>query len=160
MTGETEKRLPRRAFEWLLYGNLAEDRKKLPKFGAKTLIFRILGVFTTGYVAIQLYVFHRQLDSIPYEIVHAWMIWLLGYIVLKESFRWISLGASNHFGEIFVLLIVGTFCWMETFNLYQHWFRGKPYLKIPGGYYESMIEAFILLVLSSISSALHHKKGK
>ncbi|MBI4095201.1 MAG: hypothetical protein HY435_03350 [Candidatus Liptonbacteria bacterium] len=150
-----------RALAWVLYGRLAEDKRNLPKYGTKTLIFRLLGIFTVGYVMIQLYVFHKQLDAIPREMVSAWMIWLFGYIVLKESFRWSSVGSTDaHFGEIFVLLITGAFCWMEGWNLYHHWFRAKPYFAIPGGYFESMVEAFVLLVLTGISSAFYHRRSK
>ncbi len=151
------KNLVRKLCEGFVYGKLAEDKRGLAKYGVKTLIYRLLGLFTAVYGAMNIYTFKNQLTSLPYEIVMAWSLWLLGYWALSQTFLWLSMNDAGHFGEIFVLWLTGIFCWMEGYSLHGHWFLGKPYMKIPEGFFESVMGAFGLLVLSGISSVLRHK---
>lgn len=142
---------------WLLYGSaFQKNNNGFPKHDFKILIYRFLGFATFGYAGIQLYIFHSQSDSIPNEIVWFWMIWLLGYTVLKEAFRWAEVNSHNHYGEFFAILIIATFLWMESYSVLGHWISGRLYMRIPAGYFDSAVEAFVLLILSTISSLRFH----
>lgn len=146
-----------KVYEAFVYGKLAEDKRGLAKYGVKTLVYRLLGLFTVVYGAVSIYIFRNQLTSLPYRIVIAWSCWLLGYWALSQAYHWLSMNNAGHCGEIFVLWLTGILCWMEGYNLYQHWVYGKPYMEIPEGFFESVMGAFGLLVLSGISSALRQK---
>jgi hypothetical protein len=51
----------------------------------------------------------------PRNFVFSGGITLLGYVILKEVFRWYDLdeGITRHWGEFYVMLVIGSFLWMQ-----------------------------------------------
>ncbi|MBI4837113.1 MAG: hypothetical protein HY813_01750 [Candidatus Portnoybacteria bacterium] len=108
--------------------------------------------------------FHCQLPNVPHELRFFWGVTLLGYVVLKEVFRWhgLSEGMAGHWGELYVALVIGSFLWMQGWNLVRLWVYGVSCLTVPEGAVEGAIEALTLWIASVISSLLHYnrKNGK
>ncbi len=131
-----------------------------PKRMHKTWLYWMLGLFTIVYVSLQLVQFHCQLPNIPHELRLFWMATLLGYVAIKEAFRWFSLedGLTGHWGEFYVLLVVSSFLWMEGWNIVRLWICGTNCLIIPEGAIEGAVEALALWVISMMSSLWHHNK--
>jgi hypothetical protein len=131
-----------------------------PKRVHKIWLYWLLGIFTLIFVGLQMIQFHCQLPNIPHELRFFWGVTLLGYVILKEVFRWHGLdeGMAGHWGELYVILVVGGFLWMQGFNIVRLWIYGAPCFVIPEGAIEGAIEALVLWIISVISSLLHHAK--
>lgn len=124
----------------------------------KIWLYRFLGGFTIIYLILQLAAFHLQ-EAMPPEIVFFWMATLLSYTVLKEAFRYGQVDyKNNQKGEIYTMLVIGTFLWMNFFNIIRSWFFDKEFIPLPHFMFESAVEALLLLVLSAISHLWFHTK--
>jgi len=132
-----------------------------PKRVHKVWLYWLLGIFTTIFIGLQLLQFHCQLPNLPHELCFFWGVTLLGYVVLKEVFRWHNLeeGMAGHWGEVYVMLVVGSFLWMEGWNIVRLWSSGLLPLAIPAGASEGAIEALALWILSVISTVIYHQRN-
>lgn len=136
------------------------EKSTFPKTFYKRWLYRGLKVFTLMYVAVQLVAFHLELAKIPVELAYFWMFSLFCYATLKEAFRWGKVpDGDSRKGELYALLIIGSFLWMEFFNITMKWGLGKEFLDLPEGYLISAIEALLLLVGSAVSAMTFHCKN-
>lgn len=132
---------------------------KFSKTTYKNWLYHFLRLFTVIYVILQLLVFHLRLADIPSELTYFWMIALFCYTLIKEIFRWANIpDKNNRSGEIYAILIVSSFLWMEFFNIGRKWLLGEDYLPLPAGYFASAIEALALLLSSGVSTLFFHCK--
>lgn len=151
----------RRLWHWFIYGDWYGNNinSGYHKHFHKVVIYRLLGAVTVVYVGLWLFLYHRGLYEIPYELRFFWALTLLGYILLKEVYRWTRILIANQWGEIFAWLVIVAFTWMNVANLYYKIKYGIPFQRLPDGAFEGACEAFVLLVGSNISSALEYRRN-
>lgn len=131
-----------------------------PKTQHKIWLYKFLGWFTILYVILQLSAFHLQLASMPHGIVFFWAATLLCYVILNIASKYAGLNSTkSQKGEAYAILVIGTFLWMNFFNLVRKWGYNKEYLEMPEFITESAIEALILLVASVVFSWRCHLKN-
>jgi len=125
----------------------------------KAYLYGFLKWLTISYVSFQLIAFHLQLDAIPDELSYFWMATLLVYTCLKETFRHLSVECGNgQKGEWYAVIVIGTFLWMEIYNVIINWIFTKPYLPLPENMFESAIQSMVLLIAATLSSLWFHRK--
>lgn len=130
-----------------------------PKRFHKVWMYRVLGLLTIVYIILQLIQFYCQFKDPPCEFRWFWMVSLLGYVLLKEVFRWNDVEESTaRWGEVYVILVIGSFLLMQGVNIVRLWAYGMPNLVLPDGALEGALEALVLWVGSTISAATHHSK--
>lgn len=126
----------------------------------KLWLYHFLKIFTIIYIVTQLLVFHFRFSDIPAELRYFWMISLFCYALIKEVFRWANIpDKNNRNGELYAILVIFSFLWMEFFNIARKWFFNKNYLDLPDGYFGSAVEALALLLSSGISTLFFHCKN-
>jgi hypothetical protein len=136
-----------------------KSQSNFDKTHYKAYLYGFLKWLTISYVSFQLIVFHLQLDAIPDELSYFWMATLLVYTCLKETFRHLSVECGNgQRGEWYAIIVIGTFLWMEVYNITTHWIFMEPYLPLPENMFESALQSMVLLIAAALSSLWFHRK--
>ena|SRR3989338_4336677 len=150
----------RTLMHWFVYGDWYGNNinNGYHKHFHKVVLYRLLGISTIIYIGLWILLFHKGLYEIPYELRFFWMLTLLGYTILKETYRWVGARVATHWGEMFAWSVIAAFTWMNCVNLYYRIEYGIPFQRLPEGALESACEAFVLLIGSNISSVLEYRR--